>query len=65
MDGEISKDLAASTTMHNYFSELQKEIDRCYTIVDVARKKGKDPELKVEIPQAQDLAAREIGRAHV
>ena len=58
MDGEISKDLAASTTMHNYFSELQKEIDICYTIANMARKKGKDPELKVEIPQALDLAAR-------
>lgn len=54
----MSKDIAASTTMHNYFSQLQKEIDRCYNIADAARKKGKDPELTVEIPQALDLAAR-------
>ncbi len=58
MDGEISKDLAASTTMRTYFSQLQKEIDICYTIANLARKKGKDPELTVEIPQALDLAAR-------
>jgi len=58
MDGEMSKDIAASSNMHKYFSQLQKEIDRCYSIAEAARKKGRDPELKVEIPQALDLASR-------
>ena len=54
----MSKDIAVSTTMQHYFSLLQEEIDRCYEIAATARKKGKDPELTVEIPQALDLAAR-------
>jgi len=58
MDGEISKNIAASKDMHIYFNELQKEINRCYYIANNARKKGKDPELCVEIPQALDLASR-------
>ncbi len=58
MGGELSKDIEVSTNMHNYFSNLQKEIDRCYKIASQARKKGLDPELTVEIPQALDLAAR-------
>jgi len=58
MDGEMSKGIAASSNMHKYFSQLQKEIDRCYSIAEAARKKGRDPELKVEIPQALDLASR-------
>ena len=58
MGGDLSKNVAASSDMHEYFSNLQKNIDVCYTIADEARKKGLDPELKIEIPQALDLAAR-------
>ncbi|MFO7677696.1 MAG: DNA polymerase II large subunit [Thermoplasmatota archaeon] len=58
MDGEISRDIVASSAMHTYFSQLQKDIDFCYSIAQTARKKGRDPELHVEIPQALDLAAR-------
>ena len=58
MGGDSSKNLAASSDMHEYFSHLQKDIDACYAIADEARKKGLDPELKIEIPQALDLAAR-------
>lgn len=58
MDGEISKNIAASSLMLKYFSELQNDIDICYSIAETARKKGKDPQLYVEIPQALDLAAR-------
>ncbi|HEC89805.1 MAG TPA: DNA polymerase II large subunit, partial [Thermoplasmatales archaeon] len=54
MDGEI----ALSKEMQRYFDSLQKEIDRSYEIARKARKKGLDPELDVEIPQALDLAAR-------
>jgi len=58
MDGETSRDIAASPAMRAYFLQLQQEIDACYTLANAARKKGCDPELSVEIPQALDLAAR-------
>jgi len=58
MGGDISKNIQASSDMHEYFNNLQKDIDNCYNIADKARKKGFDPETCVEIPQALDLAAR-------
>ncbi|UCD14377.1 MAG: DNA polymerase II large subunit [Thermoplasmatales archaeon] len=58
MDGDISKNIAVSSSMHEYFNQLQKEIDRCYEIAKESRKKGLDPEYTVEIPQALDLASR-------
>jgi len=58
MDGETSRDIAASPSMRAYFAQLQQEIDACYTLANSARRKGCDPELTVEIPQALDLAAR-------
>ncbi|HID25224.1 MAG TPA: DNA polymerase II large subunit, partial [Thermoplasmata archaeon] len=47
-----------SEEMKTYFTLLQKEVDRCYSVAEKAREKGFDPETKVEIPQARDLAAR-------
>ncbi|RLF39321.1 MAG: DNA polymerase II large subunit [Thermoplasmata archaeon] len=44
--------------MQEYFKMLQEEVDRCYAVAERARKKGLDPEERVEIPQARDLAAR-------
>ncbi len=58
MDGETSRDIAASPAMRAYFQQLQHDIDACYSLANAARKKGCDPELTVEIPQALDLAAR-------
>ncbi|HWR64090.1 MAG TPA: DNA polymerase II large subunit [Candidatus Thermoplasmatota archaeon] len=58
MDGETSRDIAASPAMRAYFQQLQQDIDTCYLLANSARKKGCDPELTVEIPQALDLAAR-------
>ncbi|MEM4258264.1 MAG: DNA polymerase II large subunit [Candidatus Thermoplasmatota archaeon] len=58
MDGELTSNVVASSTMQQYFSELQQEINRCYSIAQQARKQGKDPTFSVEIPQALDLAAR-------
>ncbi|MEA2055333.1 MAG: DNA polymerase II large subunit, partial [Candidatus Thermoplasmatota archaeon] len=58
MGGDLSKNLAVSSDMREYFSSLQEEIETCYKVAGEARKKGFDPELKVEIPQALDLAAR-------
>ena len=47
MDGELSKDIAASPTMRAYFNQLQHDIDTCYKIANTARKKGFDPEFSV------------------
>ncbi|MFW9949369.1 MAG: DNA polymerase II large subunit, partial [Candidatus Thorarchaeota archaeon] len=41
-----------------YFTNLQKKIDKCYEIAEQARQKGFDPEKYVESPQAKDLAGR-------
>lgn len=58
MDGELSRDIAASPAMRAYFNQLQHDIDACYKIANTARKTGYDPETSVEIPQALDLASR-------
>ena len=58
MDGDLSNNIIASSTMHHYFNEMQTEIERCYEIAEKARGRGLDPECTVEIPQALDLAAR-------
>lgn len=50
--------IAASSEMNLYFKRLQDEANRCYEVADEARKKGFDPETRVEIPQAEDLASR-------
>jgi DNA polymerase II large subunit len=58
MGGDLSKNIAISSDMHEYFNKLQEDIDKCYSIANKARNKGLDPEFEVEIPQALDLAAR-------
>ena len=52
------KTVVCSESMEEYFSTLQREVDRCYEVAKCARMRGFDPELDVEIPQASDLAAR-------
>jgi DNA polymerase II large subunit len=52
------KTVVCSESMEEYFSSLQREVDRCYDVARRSRMKGLDPELDVEIPQASDLAAR-------
>lgn len=49
---------ATSPAMKAYFDALHAEAMRCYAIAKQARRKGKDPTLEVEIPPAEDLAAR-------
>ncbi|MHA1231915.1 MAG: DNA-directed DNA polymerase II large subunit, partial [Candidatus Helarchaeota archaeon] len=44
--------------IRNYFDNLVKKVNECYIIAEKARKKGKDPEDRVEIPPAEDLASR-------
>ena len=58
MGGDLVYDIAISEEMHTYFYNLQKDIDKCYKLANQARKKGLDPEFKVEIPQALDIASR-------
>ena len=50
--------VAASKEMNAYFRQLQDEADRCYEVARKARARGMDPELDVEIRQAEDLASR-------
>ena len=49
---------AISPEMAAYFAELAAKKDECYAIAEKARSMGFDPELTVEIPQAEDLASR-------
>jgi len=58
MGGDLSDNIAVSSIMREYFSQLQNDIETCYDIAGEARKKGLDPEFTVEIPQALDLASR-------
>ncbi|MCA1818478.1 MAG: DNA polymerase II large subunit, partial [Halobacteriales archaeon] len=48
----------ASPAMRAYFESLHAEAMRAYAIAKQARRKGRDPTTEVEIPPAEDLAAR-------
>ena len=50
--------VAASKEMNAYFKQLLDEANTCYEVAREARAKGLDPELDVEILQADDLASR-------
>jgi DNA polymerase II large subunit len=45
----------------DYFESLRKKLDLVYSVAQQARSKGLDPEPKVEIPIAKDVAARVEG----
>lgn len=49
---------ACSPAYREYFETLHGQAMRCYAIAKQARRKGKDPTIEVEIPPAEDLAAR-------
>ena len=50
--------------MQEYFSELDKKLKIAYDVANNARSKGYDPEDKVEIPLARDMAENDArGRA--
>ncbi|MDH7509152.1 MAG: DNA polymerase II large subunit, partial [Methanomassiliicoccales archaeon] len=51
-------EVVCSEEMKSYFDALASEVDRCYSIARRARARGLDPETFVEIPRAEDLAAR-------
>ncbi len=48
----------ATQEMKAYFKELERQIDEIYEIAKKSRALGYDPELELEIPRAEDLAAR-------
>lgn len=47
--------------MDNYFEEIEKNIKKTYKIATEARKKGYDPEQRVDIPVARNMAERVEG----
>ncbi|MBW2993565.1 DNA polymerase II large subunit, partial [Candidatus Woesearchaeota archaeon] len=47
--------------MKPYFDEIEKKIKHAYDVASSARKKGYDPEDKVDIPVARNMAERVIG----
>jgi len=47
-----------SSAMEEYFASIQRKVNQCYDIAEEARKKGLDPDIDVESPQAKDLAGR-------
>jgi DNA polymerase II large subunit len=55
---EYNSKVMCSKQIKDYFEALEKMADRCYDISERARIQGKDPEIKVEIPKAEDLAQR-------
>jgi DNA polymerase II large subunit len=47
--------------MENYFEEIDQKLKKAYKVATEARKKGYDPEPKIEIPVAKDMAERVEG----
>jgi len=52
---------AASPQMEAYFSEINTKLEKCYDVAGKARSKGLDPEDKVDIPLAKNMAERVEG----
>ncbi|GAF73233.1 unnamed protein product, partial [marine sediment metagenome] len=53
--------MQVDSTTRTYFDMLDKDITRAYSLAEKARALGKDPENKVDIPVAKDLAERVQG----
>jgi DNA polymerase II large subunit len=53
--------IVCSEEMRKYFDQLEVETDKAYVIAESARKKGYDPETKVDIPLARNMAERVEG----
>lgn len=51
----------ASEEMKKYFDEIEEKTKKAYSVASEARKKGYDPEDKVDIPLAKDMAERVEG----
>ncbi|MDY6770317.1 MAG: DNA polymerase II large subunit [Candidatus Nanohaloarchaea archaeon] len=48
-------------TTDSYTERLEAETDRAYDIAEQARQQERDPEPRVDIPVAEDLAAKSVG----
>jgi len=44
--------------VEEYFSRIEQLVDRGYAVAEAARREGFDPEVRPEIPRAQDMASR-------
>ena len=51
----------ASNEMVGYFKEINDKVDIAYSVANKARKKGHDPQQKVDIPLAKNMAERVEG----
>lgn len=51
----------ASEAMEKYFSEINSKLEKCYDAANTARAQGYDPEDKVDIPLAKNMAERVEG----
>ena len=47
--------------VEEYFSDLNKEVVKEYGIANLAKERGIDPDLKVEIPLASSMAEKCVG----
>ena len=52
---------ACSREMESYFDSLAEETNKAYILANKARAKGYDPEDKVDIPLARNMAERVEG----
>ena len=50
--------VVASAQMQKYFDNISKELEICYSIANTARKLNLDPEQKVDIRLARNMAER-------
>ncbi len=55
------QEIIASKKIKEYFEKLQTEVNRAYAIANTARAKNFDPEKKVEIHLASNMAERVVG----
>ena len=51
----------ASERVHQYFNQIEKGITKAYQVASEVRKKGLDPEDRVDIPLAKNMAERVTG----
>ena len=47
--------------MEQYFNDIEEKTEKAYVVAEKARSKGKDPEKNVDIPVAENLAAKSLG----
>ena len=53
--------METSKEMKEYFAIVKKRIDKAYKVAQVARSKGLDPDEKVDVPLASNMAERVEG----